>query len=254
MDEKLTQRIIDQFLELWINPELGRRREAGSLDGLGPIYIAQVLFHDDKPSPEVLFNDETRVARVQADAIAIDPAATQKHPADAVVLPVRLTDADPNAGHVTMVHTAHGWICSFDFTRNVGRSREIYFAAREFYSTAYAALESDHFRSVVENLFHAVELAARGLLMLHNSQLVAASTHKAVKSAFNNWGRFGNVEKRYTQLLNILDSHRGACTYLKATPTVTRDLLESLVEQTRDLLDLLDERLEASRRIPQKTD
>jgi hypothetical protein len=51
---------MQQVLELWINPEIERRREAGRLPDDFSLTRAQVIMNLDANAPEVRFNKEIK--------------------------------------------------------------------------------------------------------------------------------------------------------------------------------------------------
>ena len=61
VDEEFRQNLMHQVDELWINPEVERRREAGRLPDDFAISRAQVIMNLDADAPEVRFNEEVKV-------------------------------------------------------------------------------------------------------------------------------------------------------------------------------------------------
>jgi len=59
LDLELNTRFVEQFFELWINPEIERRQKAGSLPKNFALYAAQVIMNFDAPT-EVRLNEEVK--------------------------------------------------------------------------------------------------------------------------------------------------------------------------------------------------
>lgn len=78
---------------------------------------------------------------------------------------ILLTEDDPNEGHITIVAHDGGWAIAFDFRRNATRIAEHSEVARQFLETARWARRQDYARVVVDNLFSATELMAKGMLI-----------------------------------------------------------------------------------------
>jgi len=59
-DEEFGQDLMQQVLEIWINPEIERRREAGRLPDDFALTRAQVIMNLDANAHEVRFNKEIK--------------------------------------------------------------------------------------------------------------------------------------------------------------------------------------------------
>jgi hypothetical protein len=70
-------------------------------------------------------------------------------------------------------------------------------------------------RPFVENLLAAMEHLARCYLMLHPDEalLNKGSSHNLVQTKFNQWSKFGNVDRDYVALLNELFELRKPARY-----------------------------------------
>ena len=84
---------------------------------------------------------------------------------------VELTDRDPNAGHVTLLIHNGSWIGRFDFRYNATISRIHLSTAREFLDAANVSLARGHRRAMLDNLFSATEVMAKGALLLHDDTM-----------------------------------------------------------------------------------
>jgi hypothetical protein len=140
-DEAFAKNLMQDALDLWINPEIERRRESGTLPDDFAVRRAQVIMNIDAHAPEVRFNEEIKaLARARA-ARAIDAGEEVTEVDLEGIEDIVLTDQDPNAGHLTMMLFKGHWIIAFDFRYNAGRVACTVGAAREFLDSAAPALE-----------------------------------------------------------------------------------------------------------------
>src|SRR5258708_4270399 len=103
MDEQTKEMVVRQALDLWINPEIERRREAGTLPEGFALSGAQVIFGAGDGPPEVRLNEEVKAAFLvkakrevtEGEELTADDIASYED--------ILLTEDDPNAGHLTIV-------------------------------------------------------------------------------------------------------------------------------------------------------
>jgi uncharacterized protein (UPF0332 family) len=233
------ENVVRNALDLWINPEINRRREAGTLPENFSAYAIQVIFDDDLECVQVRLNEEVRaVLEVDftrdikaGDAITISDIGDVKR--------VQLTKEDPNAGHFTLIRKKEGWTIAFDFTRNVTRSHQYLDAANEFLKSAEFAFNNKYFRAFIDNLHSTAELVAKGLLIMHDSEALKSKKHGQVSGKYNLWGCFGNINVQYTKLLNLLQKLRKSARYLEGdltlTPVEAKDMLTVAEAMVKDL-------------------
>jgi hypothetical protein len=198
-------RTVQEVFRLWVTPELERRRDAGLLTTPYVLEKAQVVMNLDR-AIEVRLNDEVKgVAMCAVDAAAVKGLAEGPVPWAVIndVAEFRLSDADPNAAHITILAVpGRGCALFFDFRYNGSRVHESVAAAEEFLATAVFAASQRYGRAFAENLFAATELTAKAmLLMLPFPELLTSKTHKAVKSRLNQHGRHAqNVDPAFVDL------------------------------------------------------
>lgn len=237
-EENLGQNLMQQALDLWINPEIERRQEAGYLPDDFVLSKAQIIMNVGIDTPEVRFNEEVKaVARFRATrAINEGELITESDVSD--LSAIELTDQDPNAGHLTMISFKGLWFLAFDFRYNAARVSSITDTAREFLDLAAFALEQDHTRAFVDNLFSAVELLAKGLLLMYPDEaLLKSKKHTIVKSRFNNEGNLGNVEARFVKLFNRLHCLRGSARYLDDAFSLETGEARAMLRTSEDMFE-----------------
>ncbi len=215
--------------ELYIDPEIKRRRDANLLSSDFVLYAVQVIMNHDAPN-EVRLNDEVSAHVVGSFAKPVSDGEQVSIDDLESIADVHLTDRDPNAGNVTLLVHRGRWVGRFDFRYNATRTRGHMDAAREFLDSAQDALQKEHLRSVVDNLFSATELMAKGLLLMHDDAMLSGKSHGIVHSRFNQWGHLGNTDPRYTALLNKLASLRGPSRYLDKAFQLKPDEAKEMVD------------------------
>jgi len=244
LSKEFNDNFFKHIAELYIDPEIKKRQKAATLPDGFVLYAVQVILNHDAPI-EVRLNDEVdarvigNFSREVADGeeISLDDLEN--------IVDVQLTDRDPNAGHVTLLVHKGKWVGRFDFRYNASKSRGHIGAAREFLDAARGSLQKGHLRAVVDNLFSATELMAKGVLLLHDQTMLSGKSHGVVHARFNQWGHLGNIDRRYTALLNRLAALRGASRYLDKEFQLTVTEAENMVELAEEMLQ------DSNRRVPE---
>lgn len=240
MEENTYLPAMQQAFELWINPEIERRRQAGRLPDGFILYAAQVLMDLDTAAPTVRLNAEVKVVLKVRTTRPVKKGERLTARDFSDIEDVELTDLDPNAGHLTMILHDRVWVLKFDFRYNAARIAKTLRAAKEFLECAAWCLEKGHTRAYVDNLFSATELMAKGFLLMHPDQNVLTSkSHKIVFSKYNWWGKLGNTDPRYVSLLNDLSSLRGSARYLRRELTLKMDKARDMMAVAEQMFQTL---------------
>ncbi len=215
VDAEMAERVVEQAYGFWIGPEIERRQTAGELPGDFALYGAQVVFGVDEGPPEVRLNEEVKAVAEVTAARAIAKGEQVTEDDTAGYRNILLTEADPDAGHITIVAYKGGWVLAFDFRRDASRIAEHAKAAEEFLIAAESARDQRHSRAFVDNLFSATELMAKGMLIWQpDRSLLDSKTHRYIKGRFNREGKLSNVDSRFVDLLNRLGNLRERARYL----------------------------------------
>lgn len=213
-DPAVSERVIQQCLELFFNPEIRRRQIEENADSPYELIAAQIVFSPGGGST-IRLNEEVRFA---LDATLLDGSRTKEQrysTADLLeVHEFRLTEQDRDCGHATLFRTQKGWTLCFDFRRNRDTCQLYKQTAREFLESAKDARASLRWRVFVDNLFSACELAAKAsLLWFADEQFRDRTNHKAVSARFNLYARSGNVPDAIREVFNILRKSRSSARY-----------------------------------------
>jgi uncharacterized protein (UPF0332 family) len=172
----------------------------------------------DAGAPQVRFNEEVKAVFKVRYSKPLDRAmeiGEQIVLDDSIeVEDIELTDADPNAGHVTLFSNGGYWHIRFDFRYNAERCLEALAIGREFLDAAASSLKKKNLSAFVDNLFSATELMAKAeLLLIPDKKILDGKSHRVVSPKYNWWGKLGNTDEQYVKLLNRLASLRKPARY-----------------------------------------
>lgn len=243
---EIGQRLFEQALELWINPEIERRRLRDELSEDFALDSAQVIMNFDKPI-EVRLNGEVRAlveGKIERPIEEGEVVDLEKDISE--ISCIRLTEIDSNAGHLTILRHRGFWRIHFDFRYNQARCTEHLAVAEEFLSTAKDALSNSRLRAFVDNLYSATELLAKAELIMHDKMVFESKKHGAVHSRYNQYANLGNVEKDYANLLNRLAKIRPSAKYLRTDFTIATTEGEEMVQTIESMLHRLRKKIVGS--------
>lgn len=218
LDEKGQQRTFNQFMELFVLPEITRRKQSRRLTEKFELSAAQVLFYSDGRRPVVRLNEETKIiAEVKLKK------GIKKDKGEAILQNeierlegLRLIDEEePEYAHVSMVRFKDHWLLGFDFRYNKKLAREHFKTAKEFYDLAQNAYQKKLEAPFIDNLFSCIELLARAeLLLIPDEKFKKKATHKAIQIKYNKFVEIGNAKLDFKTALNKLSGLRNSASYL----------------------------------------
>ena len=205
--EEFGQRMLEQAFEMWINPELERRRVSGALKEPFQLLMAQRLQHPDG-NIIIRINDEVR-------GVASLRASRDLQKGEEVLLSdfqglenFELEDEDLDSGHWTVFWTGKGWFTSFNFLTQRARCLDLLSKSSQFLAAATYAKLQKHPAVVVDTLFSACELIAKAQLVASHAIKLDVKSHSQVASQINLWRKRGNVEGAFVDLFNRLGQLR----------------------------------------------
>lgn len=230
------QAIFEQVTNLYVRPEVERRRAAGTVPEEFDLWAVQIVMNVDAPvgvrlNDEAKYIAEVKVARPvqRGEAVRVKDVDELKH--------IELTDDDPDAGHITMIRTAGHWAIQFDFTYNSGRAHQTLDVAKDFLESAREAVAAGRQRVAVDNLYSAVELAAKATLLPHpDKTLFSSKTHGLVSRKFNRWAKLGNTDQRFADLLNRLGQLRPRARYGLGSLALAEGELEGMLAVAKEMI------------------
>jgi uncharacterized protein (UPF0332 family) len=230
--------LLQQTLELWVIPEITRRREAGSIEEGWVMERAQVTFGNGEGSPQVRLNDEVKGTAIATAARPISKGELVRLEDISGISDVLRAPEDEDLGHLTLLpKPGGGWFIAFDFRRNASHMRAHADHAEGFIDVAAVALEAERLGVFVENLLAAVELLAKALLIwAPDERMLQARTHKTIHTRFNSERQMGNVDARFADLLNRLAAMRGSARYLRGELELETGEATELLAVSREML------------------
>ena len=238
---------IKEVSEIWIKPEIKRRKENGQLNESFILHKAQIVFYPDGKR-KIRLNDEVKAklkVKLNSDVV--------KNVGDMVFIDeldgiseIKLSDTDdPDCAHITIIEMNNNWYLSFDATYNKKFSKKHISTARQFYETAKFALGNKYMSAFVDNLYSATELLAKSMLLndIASKEFREKASHKSINQKFNLYAKLGNIEPKYAKLLNELSELRKQARYLKGEKTVSAEEANKYLEMVKEMIGLASERI-----------
>ena len=217
-DSEFSNNVFENFMGLFFQPEITRRKIVGTITEPFSLLAAQVIFFPDGRQPEVRLNEEVSAEIKLKEGIDYDQKDFWPNLDD--VKSLKLNEGRfEDCGHATLVLLKDGYQLTFDFVYNKAVSTNHLKVAKEFLKTAKYALENNLSTSFIDNSFSAVELLAKTNLLLETNSVVQGKTnHKAIKVEFNK--RQKNAANEFDasvkDVFNQLSDYRGKVRYLNA--------------------------------------
>ncbi len=240
-NSKVGSRVLEQFLNLFVTPEIKRRQEAGELEKPLDLRSAQIIFSPYDNKPQVRINSEVR----GIGQFKLKPGVRKKkgetifeNEVDGLGI-INLTEEDdPDCAHATLVKIGNTWAIAFDFRYNKGLSETHIEAARQFYESAEIALNKEHWAPFIDNLFSASELLARSILLsIPDPKFRNKASHKAIQMKYNRFSDLGNVKTEYCETFNKLSGLRDRARYLKGDVSITEAEGHELLDTIKNMID-----------------
>lgn len=244
LDEaEFTKKVVGDAFKLWFAPELERRITVGELPTGVKIWAAQIIM--DLEQPHIInFNDQIEgvlAARKEPDvSIAAGQVVTMQE--ITAIDDLTLTNQHANAAHLTVIwHKGNGYLL-FDFRYNADRINDLVQIADEFIDSANDALANDLLHPLAENLFAAVELMAKALLMAHpDPRFLGRHSHGLVESELHKYARFGNVPQPYVDLYKRLMEVRPAARFGRSTLVIDGHEAATMLKTARGMRSHVEE-------------
>jgi uncharacterized protein (UPF0332 family) len=235
VDDEAGGRMWDWMRTTYIEPELRRRLETGTMREGDVIRSAQVVFWVDRDEPVIRLNEEVKGTMLARATRAIEKDEEVTHADFDRISALRLPETEGDAAHVTMMTLKGGIGVVFDGSYNTLLIESQLEVADEFIELAAVALERELLRAFVENTFAAAELVARAeLLSLPERRVVDTKSHDSLIGLYGQWVKHGNARPEFSRLLSRMHELRGAARYLRRefglTPEPAKAALETLRE------------------------
>jgi len=233
------ERTLIHAFELWITPEIERRKTAGLIGETFTLSRAQILFGDEGP-PMVRLNEEVKGRLLVQVSRAVKVGEPVREGEITEFKSMELLDSDLDFGHFTIFRQGRAWILAFNFKRNRKYAADLIALAEQFTDVAEFCWSKGFKGPFIDNLFSACELLAKAHLITTVLQRRAKS-HGIIASRINMERLLRNVGDKFVDLFNRVRSLRQEARY---TPGPAAELSDSkgALEIVRDEIKVLNER------------
>lgn len=232
MDNEIKERIFQQVMELWVLPEIEKRKKQKRMDDNFRLRKIQIIFSHDRSFPKIRLNQEVKaIAKTKVNRKVEAGEAIYESDIENIE-DIQLTYQDPNCAHITLLLFKGMWHVSFDFRYNRRRVKERLDAAKEFFESARENFEKNRLRPFFENSFACAELLTEALLIQFFKQSTL-KTHDQRLEKIRDWAELGNVKEEFSNKLSKLFWLRSSARYMSTT--------EFKQENPKEYLDTLDE-------------
>ena len=233
--------VFEQFMELFVMPEIERRQDVGELEKPLDLRAAQIVFFPDSRKNQVRINSEIKgLAEVKLKP-GISKEAHEdvfEHELESMKFVELSEEDDPDCGHATLLRIGNRWSITFDFRYNKALSRKHIEAAEQFYGAAQYSLEHKGWSAFIDNLFSAAELLARSVLLSNpDPEFREKTSHKMIKSRYNQWFQLGDLDASHREAFNKLSDLRGGARYLRGDSSISESDAQRLLDTVGDMMD-----------------
>lgn len=232
MDGEIKNRVLQQVRDLWVLPEIEKRKKKGDIGDNFVLNKAQIVFSHDWDFPKIRLNEEVKAivkSKVNRDVKAGE--TIYERDIDNIE-DIQLTDQDPNCAHITLLLFKGNWNVSFDFRYNKDNAKEHLEAAKEFLDSVKDDFKNNRLRPLFEGSFACAELLTMALSMRF-SKISTLGNHDARLDGIKKWAELGNVKNDFSKKLHKLSKLRYSARYLHTE--------EYKKENPKEYLDVLDE-------------
>jgi hypothetical protein len=184
-DEEARRRTLVQVIDLFVKPEIDRRRSIGTIEaGFALVGFQVVWASGGGAPPEIRLNSEMRLIARMEGALPRDAKVGDPFQPNETTKVEAIHLAENEAGrfaHFSALRIADRWYYTFDFRYQQVAARNHLAAAEEFWAVADAAFGNKHLRAFVDNAFSAAELITKVDLLLLSQIGDGQLSHKAVR-------------------------------------------------------------------------
>jgi len=243
MNQDISQKLFQQTMNMWINPEIDKRKSLNRMPDDFKLKSAQIIFSLDRGWNKVRLNKEVKaVAKCKINCAKNKGDAVYETDIDEIES-IDLTDKDPNCAHITLLLFKNNWVISFDFAYNKKRIKEHIGAAKEFFESAKDNLEKNRLRPFFENSFACAELSAKAvLLQLPDKEILQGKNHATRINRFKNWANLGNVKQEHSDILERLNQLRASARYLCSTE-FKKEKPKDIISKLKEMVNLAESRI-----------
>jgi len=240
LDEEGAKNLFNSVMNLWIHPEIEKRKKYGKIVDNFILTRAQVILNPKTNSTEVRLNKEVKAIIIGVAKRAIK--VNEEFPLEdglKEIKEIQLTDRDdPDVGHLTMLQFQGNWIIHFDFRYFKTKLKEFLQAAKEFLEISKISLEKKVIRSFVDNLFSCVELLATcQIYNMAGKDFEKKRKHRNIQMKYNSFVKIGNFKPEYKDTLNKLSDLRNNARYLQNKFVLNDEDAKKFLKIVEDMMD-----------------
>ena len=235
------RKVFEQFMDLYITPEIRRRQESGELGQNIDLRAAQIIFFPNGRIPQIRINSEVKAigkVKLRSGVSKKKGEPIFEHEVEGLE-EINLTEEDdPDCGHATFFRIGNSWSVAFDFRYNKALSRKHIETAKQFFESAEFAINQKNLAPFIDNLFSVVELVAKSVLLsMPDPEFRRRATHRAVQMKYNRFANLGNVKPEYREAFNKLYGLRDSARYMKGDITISESEAQHLLEIVREMIE-----------------
>jgi len=243
MDEKIKQKLFQQIIDIFVLPEIERRKEMNNLPSNFKLEKIQIIFSLKSGRNYVRLNKDVKaIIKCKVNKNIKEGDIVYEKDMDRIES-IELKEIDSNYGHITLFFFKENWVISFDFRYNKEISKEHIQASKEFYESARDNLKNKRLRPFFEDAFASAELSAKSILLsLPDKKMLKGTSHRYRVSTFNNWANLGNVKIEFSTTLSKLNSLRSSARYLSSN-NFTKDDPHKILSILNEMIKFAEESL-----------
>jgi hypothetical protein len=242
-ETQIGNRVFQQFMDIFIIPELHNRQKKGIL--LKPLELkaAQVIFFPDGRKPEIRINSEVKglgKMKLKPSISKTEGETEYAHEIEDIGGLEFHEGMDADCGHATLLRMGDRWFVLWDARYNKALSRKHLEAAREFYEAATFSFDRRNWIAFIDNLFSAAELAIKAeLFSIPDPDFREKANHKCIHSRYNRFMASGNAKPIYLEVFNKLFALRSKARYLKDDISVSESDGSKWLNAVREIIDIV---------------
>lgn len=213
IDQSFANNLLNQFTQLWITPEIYRRKEEGMLSHNFSLEKAQVLFCLGSP-PIIRLNEEVKI-KVK---VKVNRSIKKGEPVYAKdisgVAEIKNIDEENDFRYVILIKIGTQTYIAFNFEHDVSKSKKLLEIGTSFLTSARTEFEKGNVRQMVELLLIAAEnLVKSRFYLLPDQKIRKIRTHKGTQHLINLYAKDGKIIKAeqkdvFNRLTALRDSAR----------------------------------------------
>ncbi|SDR55805.1 hypothetical protein SAMN05519103_05201 [Rhizobiales bacterium GAS113] len=176
------KRMLEQASKLWWEPEVERRKTAGTMPANFVFHAKQIVWKQDG-APTVRFNKEVRVEMQVRVNRAVQKGEVVLAGDFSEIAGFDLASEELDHAHFTEILINGRWLVSFNFLTGRAHCARLLSRASQFLEAAKFSMSQGASAPSVDNLFSASELAAKTHVILFRLANPKSKTHGSIHSS-----------------------------------------------------------------------